>query len=382
MKIMFNCLTMEKGGAERVITVLANKFSVENDVVVLSLARSEDAYKLDSSIKRLRVDSTNYKDDGCIKRKMRKFSLKRLIGLCHIIKTEKPDVIVSFLPEPSIRLMFIKKFSRKVRNIPTIISIRSDPEKEYRNCLLRFVVKKLYRNVDGMVYQTEDAKKYFKSFIMTKRQVIIQNPVDGSALIKPKIDAQRKNIIASVGRLEKTKNQELLIRAFNNVSNNTGCNYVIKIYGEGSQRVYLQNLIEDLGMEDKVFLKGQVDDVLKEINDARIFVLSSLYEGMPNALMEAMAMGLPSISTDCPCGGPRALIEDGENGILVSNNNEKALAKALNKLVNNESMRKKLAKNALNIRKTNDATKISRSWLKIISDVIEEKEKGDGYATA
>ncbi|MBR2994886.1 glycosyltransferase [Candidatus Saccharibacteria bacterium] len=373
---------MEKGGAERVITTLANVFSVDNDVVVLSLTRSKDAYKLNSSVKRLHVDSTSYKNDGYTKKILRRLSLRRLVGFCHIIKVEKPDVIISFLPEPSIRLMFIKRFSYKVRNIPTIISIRSDPEKEYHNRFLKFIVKRLYRNVDGMVYQTEDAKKYFKGFISTKKQVIIQNPVDKNILMKPKDDEERRNVIVSVGRLEKNKNQELLIRAFGDVIENGGCDYILEIFGEGSLRAHLQDLIKELGLDNKVFLKGQIDNVIQEINNARIFVLSSLYEGMPNALMEAMAMGLPCISTDCPCGGPRALIRDGENGILTENDNEEALKGAINRLVDNVNMRKRIAKKALEIRETNSISLISKSWMEIINDALEKEGRGGCRASA
>ncbi len=376
MKIMFNCLTMEKGGAERVITALANAFSADNDVVVLSLTRSKDAYKLDSSVKRLCVDSTSYKNDGRVKRKFRKLSLKRLTGLKRIIKAEKPDIIISFLPEPSIRLMFLKKISKTLRGIPTIISIRTDPKMEYKKPLIRAIVQKLYRNVDGMVYQTDEAKKFFDGIITTKNQVVIHNPVDESNLVEPKPDSKKQDVIIAVGRLEKPKNQELLIRAFKDIPEEDRNGYVVKIYGDGSNRGYLEELIGGLQLKDKVFLMGQIDDVAEKLNESKMYVFTSLYEGMPNSLIEAMAMGLPCIATDCPCGGPRALIKNGENGILIRNNSKEELVNAIRIMIRNDSMRKKLANKALETRKTNSIEVISRSWMDIMNKVLKKESKG------
>lgn len=362
---------MEKGGAERVISALANYFSGENSVTVLTLTKSKDAYRLNSTVKRLYIDETSYKSDCVIKRKMRKLSIKRFTKLHRTIITENPDIIISFLPEPSIRLMFVKKFSKKMKDIPTIISIRTDPAMEYRNHIIRFMVKKLYQNVDGMVYQTEDAKNYFDGIIKTKNQIVIQNPIDTNILIDPKTDEQKEKIIVSVGRLEKAKNQELLIRAFNNTLNDEKHDYILKIYGEGSYRCYLQDLINGLKLNNRVFLMGQVEEVPKVLNEAKIFAFCSLYEGMPNSLIEAMAMGLPCIATDCPCGGPRSLIKDGENGILVDNNNEKDFTEAIKKLIHNKELRKKISKNALKIRKSNNINVIASEWLELIRNLKE-----------
>ena len=114
MRILFNCLTMEKGGAERVIALLANELSKENDVSILTLKKSKDAYELSSGVKRLCVDKTNYKLDGFLRKTMRKLSLLRFNGLRKAIVSEKPDIIISFLPEPSLRLMFLSKISLRI----------------------------------------------------------------------------------------------------------------------------------------------------------------------------------------------------------------------------------------------------------------------------
>lgn len=374
MKIMFNCLTMEKGGAERVIALLANEFSEKNNVSILTLARSKDAYELKPTIKRLLVDDTSYKADNQFKKLIRKLSISRLSKLKKMIILENPDIVISFLPEPSLRLMFLSKFSKRVRSIPKIISIRNDPEKEFGSPMVRQVMKKLYSNVDGMVYQTDEAREFFKHIIKTQHQVIIQNPIDPIMLVKPKKDEQRKNDIISVGRLEEQKNQEMLIRAFAETLKKQRHNYSLRICGEGSLRGRLQNLIEELGIADKVSLVGQIDNISKELNEAKIFVLSSRYEGMPNALMEAMAMGLPCIATDCPCGGPRSLIENGKNGILVENENKKVLSEAMSDLMGDKKKREIISRNAVLIRKKNNVGKIAGEWMRLMKDVIGSKK--------
>lgn len=374
MKILFNCLTMEKGGAERVVALLANEFVKENEVSILTLKKSKDAYELNEKIKRVCVDKTSYKKDGRVKKVLRKLSFRRFSSIKKIILAEGPDVIVSFLPEPSLRLMFLRKFSFRLRKIPTIISIRNDPECEYKNPLLKFVVKVLYKNVDGMVYQTDDAKKFFENIIKTKNQVIILNPVDGKMLVEPKSDAERKNEIVTVGRLEAQKNHEMLIRAFGETLKNDEHDYALRIYGEGSRREFLQSLIDELDLKERVFLEGQVDNVIEKLNDAKIFVLSSHYEGMPNALIEAMAMGLPCVATDCPCGGPRTLIKNGENGILVKNEDRKVMGEALIKLMKNEEERRRLGKSALLVRDDNGLDKISGLWREFIEKVLKPND--------
>ena len=337
------------------------------------MTKSEYAYRLDSRIKRLRVDETSYKTDNKIKKITRRLSIARLSKLKKIIITDDPDIIISFLPEPSLRLMFLSKISKKIRRIPKIISIRNDPEKEFSNSLIRRVMKKLYKSVDGMVYQTDDAKNYFEGIIKTKYQAIIQNPIDPTMLVEPKKDEERKKVIISVGRLEEQKNQEMLIRAFADTFKVKKHDYLLKIYGEGSLHNYLQKLIDELGIADKAVLVGQVDDVQKELNEAKIFVLSSRYEGMPNALIEALAVGLPCISTDCPCGGPRSLIRDGENGILINNENKNELVGAMCKLIDDRGMRNRISKEALKIRKSNSLGQIKDKWYLLINSILRGK---------
>ena len=136
----------------------------------------------------------------------------------------------------------------------------------------------------------------------------------------------------SCGRLEKQKRFDLLIDAFHHVCD-AFPEYTLEIYGEGSMEETLQTQIDSLGMQDRIFLMGRSQDIPNAIKDASMFVLSSDFEGMPNALMEAMALGLPVISTDCGGGGARALIENGVDGLIVPCGDSETLAKAMHDLL-------------------------------------------------
>ncbi len=366
MKILFNCLSMEKGGAERVISVLSNKFIESNQVTLVTLIKSKPKYKLDKRIKLLQIDEDEYLKASKIKKKLIKLSYHRLTKLLKVVIKERPDIIISFLPEPSMRIMLLKKLSKKIRDIPTIISIRNNPETEYKNKFIYAVMKYLYKDVDTMVLQTKEAKEYFSKIIKNeKKLVVISNPINEKFLIEKPYEGERDKIIVTVGRLEKQKNQKLLIEAFKKVESKH-TDYKLLIYGEGSLQKELQEYVDELKLADKVIFKGKKDDIEKEIFKAGIFVLSSDYEGMPNALMEAMALGLPCISTDCPCGGPRTLIDNNNNGILVKVNDSEKMAEAINFLIENKNEAQQMGKKANKIKDKCSLNKIYKKWIEVI----------------
>ena len=154
----------------------------------------------------------------------------------------------------------------------------------------------------------------------------------------------------------------MLIEAFAQLSGEFG-DYSLTIWGEGPERANLEELIKELNMQDRIFLPGASDNVLEEIYDEGIFVLSSDFEGMPNALMEAMALGLPCISTDCPCGGPKDLIKNGENGILVPVGNVNHLATAMKELISDNKKAREMEKKAIEIRQYYDTNTTCSTWI-------------------
>lgn len=370
MKIMFNCLTLEKGGAERVISVLANKLVNKNDVAICSLKNTEIMYEIDNRIQVFKVDKRKETKKSKILKIFSKLSLNRIYGLKKIITSYKPDIIISFLPEPSFRLMLVKKIWSNDITVPVIVSVRNDPKREYKNKIIKNVMRYLYKNLDGLVLQTNEAKKYFDECLpMIKNSTVIVNPIDDKFLVNAPCRKTRLKEIVTVGRLEPQKNQILLIDGFIDFYRKH-LDYKLKIYGEGSLRKKLYQYIKDKQMEKTILLMGNTNNVKENIYNASCFVLSSDYEGMPNSLMEAMALGIPCISTDCPCGGPRDLISDKEDGFLYEVNNKEKLTELLCSVADNEEVINIISNNAAKKMKRFNSNNIARQWYAYIKEVL------------
>ena len=244
-----------------------------------------------------------------------------------------------------------------------IISERVYPQ-EY--CMIfRYMLKNLVARADGCVFQTDDIMRWYKQ--NSAKCVVIPNAVNKDFCTKQYVGKREKKIV-SVGRLEKQKNFELLIKAFALLPAGFD-EYTLHIFGEGNERENLTRLIQDLKLESKVFLEGNVKNVAERIYKATLFVLASDYEGMPNALMEAMSCGLPCISTDCLGGGARALIKSGENGYLVNCNDITELSECMKAVLSSEDIRLKLGSNAAKINEQNSYEKIYSKWESFIKRV-------------
>lgn len=356
MNIMFNISSMASGGAERVIANLSNILIKENDIEILVNTKKNSYYDLDSRIRVLELDS---KRDNIIIR-----NIKRIINTKKIICREKPDIIISFLPVPSFRILLLK---RKFKNIPIIISDRNNPKEEYKTLINKILMNVLYKRADGFVFQTKEQRQYFNKKIQDK-SIIIHNPIKDEFLTESKEEIKKDKTIITVGRLVEQKNQKMLINAFSKIVDQYS-DYNLKIFGDGPLKSDLQDLINKLKLDNNIQLCGISNDIKKELKKAEIFVLSSDYEGMPNALIEAMVLGIPCISTDCPCGGPMELIENNKSGILIKTKNEKELVESLKKLLNNKELGKELGKNAKKIREELNINKIANQWKNYIKKI-------------
>lgn len=360
MKIMFVLGSMGKGGAERVIANLSNNFINKYQVTIVTTRSCESMYKLDDRINILSLDQES-KKKGLIFR-----TFKRISRLRKIIKKDNPDIIVSLLPEPTFRVMIAKAFLHK----KTIISVRNDPNREYNNLIKKILVKILYTRADGFIFQTEDAKKWFSKKIQ-KKSTIIPNPINEAFICTP-YKGKREKTIVNVGRLSDQKNQKLLIEAFAEICKKHS-DYILKIYGDGVLKPELETLISELNISNNVKLMGETSDIKSEIQKAGIFVLSSNYEGMPNALIEAMAMGIPCISTDCPCGGPKFLFDNGKRGLLFPVGDKDALINKIELLINNPEQAKTLSDEGRKITDILNPATINARW----EEYILKIKRGD-----
>lgn len=318
-------------------------------------------YKLNDKVKLYGLD------EGKISKNIIVKNYRRVKKLHNIVNQINPNVIISFLPEPSYRILFLKLLNRKLK---VIVSVRNDPKVEYRSIVNRCVMKILYPLADGFIFQTQEAKEYFSPKIQNK-SIIIPNPINEEFICEP-YNKERKKIIVTVGRLEEQKNHKMLIEAFSKLPEQFN-KYKLIIYGEGSLRNELTKQINTLGLENRVILMGEVDNIKEEIYKSSLFVLSSQYEGMPNALMEAMALGIPCISTDCPCGGPRFLINNNINGFLVKNKNSEEMTVKIQYLLDMDQAKTKDIINRAQ-EKINEIkpSKIYSMWLNFIKETLGE----------
>lgn len=298
MKIMFVMMSMQKGGAERVIANLSNYMISNNEIVLIPMLNEKIQYKLNKKIK---IRPINKKEEKRTKLRkiLSKISILKLHKLKKIILDENPDVIITFLPEPSFKILTLKKLNKKIKQIPVIVSVRNDPVIEYKNKIINFIMRKLYPLANGFVFQTEQAKEYFNSIVDCPNRIIV-NPISKN-FIKKRYEGDREKRIVTVGRLEPQKNHKLLINAFKEIYKKHP-DYVLEIYGKGSLEKDLKKQVNELGLNSAIIFKGNSDSIEKDIYKARAFIMTSDYEGMPNSLLEALALGVPCISTDCPCG--------------------------------------------------------------------------------
>lgn len=363
MKITFCIDSISKGGAERVLVNLANHLAENetNKVDILTLRKSNSAYLISDKVKLLTLNININKKNLFQKVKNLFLNLKRYR---EYIETSNPDIIISFLPRSSYYSAIIASKTKT----KLIISERNNPSSIYTSKIKKVLTNYLYGKADKLVFQTRMAKDFFSKKIQNK-SIIIPNSVAEEFFDNSYIGTRQKKVV-TVGRLAEQKNHSLLINAFKIVVENHP-EYKLYIYGEGPLKEKLLTIIKNYRLENNVYLMGISCNIIEDIYDASIFVLSSNFEGMPNALMEALTLGVPSISTDCDCGGPKQLIQDGVNGLLVPVGDSQKLANAINELIENQKLSHKFSINSIKQMKNYKKEIIYSKWIDVIDNIVE-----------
>ena len=361
--LYINCLH-SPGGAERVFDQLAERFADNGYRSILVTSYKEPGrveYPLSDRVERYNMEPVRLYESRLKRNASRIAKLRKLIRKC------QPDLLITCMQEPNFRGM-MASMGLPVRRM---VSVCNACEKEYPGLMGRFVGKVLMPMAEGCVFQTEEEKRWFPQRLQKKGRIIINQVSE--TFFEVQHSGPRHDLV-TVGKLRPQKNQALLIRAFARIAGEVEDNLLL--YGMGELEEELRNLIGSLGLSERVKLMGLSTDVANDVKDAKVFVMSSDYEGLPNALLEAMALGLPCVSTDCEGGGPAMVIENGVNGLLVPMRDEDALAGAMLRLLRNPDEAERMGQAA---RKTAEGFRpdaIFAQWQQYAEDIMNGKKQG------
>lgn len=339
--IAFVCNHLFGGGAERVLVSLANYYAEEGYNVHIIVFDGKKRYYTVPSVMISEVGDTAS-------------LLTQSLAIRRELKRIQPEVIIAF--EYFVNLaVIIASIGIKAK---VIVSERNDPSRVGSGLGKDQLRNFLYRYCDVLVCQTPDAKKYFPQHIQ-KHTVIIPNPIKEN-LPEP-WKGERIHKVVNFCRMNDQKNLKLLINAFK-AFHFEFPDYELVLFGDGPEKEPLKQYVQDNGMSDFVQLKSNAFDVHEQVVDSAMFVSSSDYEGLSNSMLEALAIGLPTICTDCPCGGARMMIRDGENGILVPVGDRSALTEAMKRVADNKRLSEKLSIQGAKLRNELSIDKIAQRW--------------------
>jgi glycosyltransferase involved in cell wall biosynthesis len=353
MRITLVLPTLACGGAERAALAIANHWAQRGyKITILTFDKKNTPpfYEVSSLIEHVQLDLA--KNSHQLFARIWN-NLRRIIILRKAIKDSSPSIVISFLNRTNIRTLLATRGS----SVPVIISEQTDPLRGNLEAVWRWLQKYLYSSASRVVAHTEQAAQYLTE-TLNCRAVVIPNPVVETA-IKPKITQQLTSILIAVGALEKEKGFDILLQSVAQIVPQHP-QLVVRIFGEGTQRDYLESLRAKLGLTRQVDLPGQVKNIFQQLSEADLFVMPSRIEGFGNALCEAMACGLPVIATDCM--GPREIIRDGETGILVPVEDVKTLARVISELLENAEKRRFLATQAREIMRRVSLEEVMKRW--------------------
>ncbi len=362
MRLTLVISSLGVGGAERVMSLMANYWAAKGwEITILTFDDGGLFYQLDARVNIIGLDIRQDSSNVVIGLWN---NLQRIQTLLGKIASLKPEVVISFIDQANVLTLL----ATRSLNLKVIVSERVDPTLHSIGSIWDNLRRWTYPFAAKIVVQTPGAVNYFSQQLQLS-SCIIPNPVVATPLEAPPI--RNRRVILAMGRLTAQKGFDLLLKAFAKIANQYP-DWTLTIVGEGELRPELEALRDKLKLKERVEFPGTVKSPQTAFNNVDIFVLSSRFEGFPNALCEAMAHGLPVIATDCP-SGPREIIRDGIDGILVQPENVAALSAAMASLILDEQKRHDLSTCATEIVTRFGIEKIMPMWEELLAEVVQEK---------
>lgn len=382
MKISLVIASLNGGGAERVASGMANYWAGKAwDVSLLTMCGSLSSSFFDLHTKVQRLDTGAGPRDrrkpeqrfllqfqetlnGCspAERSILIPDINLILTLRDTIINTRPEAIISFIDATNIRTLL----ATQGLGLPVIISEHCDPYHNYLGEGWEGLRRRLYPRAKYLTVLTEDAARYFSPF-MGERVRVMPNPVPEAAhpaLNENGRGQQAGRTLLAMGRLAPEKGFDLLLQAFGLIARRYPL-WRLEIWGEGPLQAQLEQTAMALGIDERVRFCGFTKFPFEVMRRADLFVVSSRCEGFSNVLAEAMACGLPVVSFDCP-SGPRHIVRDGIDGVLVAPQNVPALAATLERLIVDESERRRLAANAPQVSRRFGVERVMNMWERLL----------------
>lgn len=366
-RVTFVISSLRAGGAERVLSRMANYWADLGWPVALVTLEptSNDFYALHPGVERVGLDVSGVSTS--IWRAIRN-NLHRIRMLRRAIRGLRPDVVIAFMAPTTVDTLLAARSHR----VPVIVSERTDPVRAPLSGIWNLLRRATYPWAHAVVVQTPEVEQWACGFVRKDVVHVIPNSVSTSiansdtADVAPELDGGGRHVVG-MGRLDTKKGFDLLLRAFATCRDRRP-DWKLTILGDGEERQRLEALAKQLGVMSHVRLPGTVADPTPVLRRADLFVLPSRVEGFPNALLEAMALGVPVVATDC--GGPRRIVRHDVDGLLVPSDDAAALADAMASLMDDEPRRLRLADSAVDVTKRFDVHTIMGTWETVIDDVL------------
>ena len=361
-KIAFYIGSLRKGGAERVFVNLAEYFQREGyRVIMVTQYQKEEEYDLPDGVERI---LSEIEEEKVSPSRVVNF-LRRLNKLHAIWKEQEPDLVLSCIGKNN----FMAVVTAVGTKTKPVVSVVGEAGEEYPGRGMRMLADILFTRAAGIVLQTERSRTFFCSKVGAKA-VILPNSLNPD-FIRPRFSGEREKKIVSVGRMDANKNHEMQLCAFAALRDKYP-DYELVIYGDGELRPYIEEKAKELGIAGRVSLPGVVPDVAAHIERAALFLLTSYSEGVSNALIEALALGLPVIATDVPSGGTEELMTDGENGLVIPAGDLQALTSAVDRLLGDPAYADRLGREAARIQERLSPERVNPLWKAYFEEIMNE----------